>query len=249
MAHLIADRAAGLLLERELSKLSRVLDNPARPLVAVLGGAKVSDKLAVIERFLQLADTLLIGGALCFPFLAAQGHSVGASLCASDDVELAGRALASAERARAELQLPVDLVLADRFAADADVRAIDGVEVPAGWAGLDIGRQTSDRYAAAIERAGIVFWNGPMGAFELAPFAAGARAVAEAIAAAPATTVVGGGDSVSALRSFGLTDQVTHVSTGGGASLELIEGKSLPGVEVLRDTGTREPAAAVEVAG
>ncbi len=248
VARLIDERAAGFLLEREVSELSKVLDSPARPLVAVLGGAKVSDKIAVIDRFLQLADSLLIGGAMCFPFLAAQGHSVGASLCAADDVELAGRALAAAARARAELHLPVDLVVADRFAADAEVRTIDGVEVPAGWMGLDIGPRTSDRYAAVIARAGTVFWNGPMGAFELAPFAAGTRVMADAVAAAPGTTVVGGGDSVSALRRFGLTDQVTHVSTGGGASLELIEGKSLPGVEVLGGAGTPEPVAAAEVA-
>jgi phosphoglycerate kinase len=245
VAHLVAERAAGLLLEREVNELSKVLENPARPLVAVLGGAKVSDKIAVIERFLQLADTLLIGGAMCFPFLAAQGHSVGASRCAADDIELARRALELAPEGTAELHLPVDLVIADRFATDADVRAIDGVDVPAGWLGLDIGPRSADRYAAVIERAGTVFWNGPMGAFELPPFAAGTRVVAEAVANASGTTVVGGGDSVSALRSFGLTDKVTHVSTGGGASLELIEGKTLPGVAVLSEIGTREPAEAV----
>jgi phosphoglycerate kinase len=233
VAHLVADRAAGLLLEREVRELSKMLDDPARPLVAVLGGAKVSDKIAVIDRFLELADTLLIGGAMCFPFLAAQGHSVGASLCAPEDVELAGRVLESGRRATASLELPVDLVAGDRFAADAQARAIDGVDVPAGWIGLDIGDRTARRYAAVIERAGTVFWNGPMGAFELAPFAAGTRVVAEAVAAAAGTTVVGGGDSVAALRTFGLTDKITHVSTGGGASLELIEGKRLPGVEVL----------------
>ena len=248
VAHLIPERAAGLLLEREVSELSNVLVDPAHPLVAVLGGAKVSDKIAVIDRFLQLADSLLIGGAMCFPFLAAQGHSVGASLCAPGDVELAGRALDSARHARAELQLPVDLVAGDRVAADAEVRAIDGVEVPAGWMGLDIGPRTADRYADVIARAGTVFWNGPMGVFELAPFAAGTRAVAAAIAAGPGTTVVGGGDSVSALRKLGLTDKITHVSTGGGASLELIEGKKLPGVEVLSDRHTRERSAAAEVA-
>jgi phosphoglycerate kinase len=244
IAHLVAERAAGLLLEREVRELSNVLDDPARPLVAVLGGAKVSDKIAVIERFLELADTLLVGGAMCFPFLAAQGHSVGESLCAPADVELARRALQSSRRGTAALELPVDLVVGDRFASDAQVRAIDGVEVPAGWIGLDIGKRTAERYADVIERAGTVFWNGPMGAFELPPFAAGTRVVAEAVAAAPGTTVVGGGDSVSALRSFGLTDRVTHVSTGGGASLELIEGKRLPGVEVLGGAETAEPAIA-----
>jgi phosphoglycerate kinase len=249
VAHLIGERAAGLLLEREVSELSNVLEDPARPLVALLGGAKVSDKIAVIDRFLQLADSVLIGGAMCFPFFAARGHSVGASLCAPADVELARRALDSAERAQAELELPVDLVVAERLAADVEVRTIDGVEVPAGWMGLDIGPRTADRYADVIARAGTVFWNGPMGVFELAPFAAGTHAVAAAVAAAPGTTVVGGGDSVAALRSLGLTDKVTHVSTGGGASLELIEGKKLPGVEVLIDRETRQQSVAAEVAG
>jgi phosphoglycerate kinase len=233
VAHLVPERAAGLLLEREVRELSRVLDNPARPLVAVLGGAKVSDKIAVIERFRQLADTILIGGAMCFPFLAAEGHAVGASLCAAEDVELAERALAGAEGVSAELLLPVDLILGDRLAADAQVREIEGVDVPDGWMGLDVGRRTAERYASVIGEAGTVFWNGPMGAFELAPFAAGTRTVADAIAAAAGTTVVGGGDSVAALKRFGLTGKVTHVSTGGGASLELLEGKRLPGVEAL----------------
>jgi phosphoglycerate kinase len=244
IAHLVADRAAGLLLEREVRELSKVLDEPARPLVAVLGGAKVSDKIAVIDRFLELADTLVIGGAMCFPFLAAEGHSVGASLCALEDVELARLTLQSSRQGTAALELPVDLVAGDRFAADAHVRTIDGVDVPAGWIGLDIGKRTAERYAAVIERAGTVFWNGPMGAFELPPFAAGTRVVAEAVAAAPGTTVVGGGDSVSALRSFGLTDRITHVSTGGGASLELIEGKRLPGVEVLGGAEAVDPVIA-----
>ena len=246
VAHLVSESAAGLLLEREVTELTKVLKDPARPLVAVLGGAKVSDKIAVIDRFLQLADTLLIGGAMCFPFLASQGHPVGASLCAPADVELAGHALESARGARAELRLPVDLVAGDRLGADAEVRAIDGVDVPDGWMGLDIGPRSAEGYGEAIARAGTVFWNGPMGAFELAPFAAGTRIVAEAVAAAPGTTVVGGGDSVSALRSFGLVDKITHVSTGGGASLELIEGKPLPGVEVLGGIEAREPVAGTE---
>jgi phosphoglycerate kinase len=240
VAHLVPERAAGLLLEREVSELSKVLEDPARPLVAVLGGAKVSDKIAVIERFRSLADTILIGGAMCFPFFAAQGYPVGASLCAAEDVPLATRLLEGGKDASAELRLPVDLVLGDRLAADARIQTLDGVEVPAGWIGLDIGLRTAHDYAVVIKRAGTVFWNGPMGAFELAPFALGTRVVAEAVAAAPGTTVVGGGDSVSALRGFGLTDKVTHVSTGGGASLELIEGKRLPGVEVL-EAGPIEP--------
>jgi phosphoglycerate kinase len=231
VARLLDERAAGLLLEREVSTLSGLLSNPARPLVAVLGGAKVSDKIAVIERFLSVADTILIGGAMCFPFLAASGHSVGASLCAEEDAELAKRVLDGS--GGASLTLPVDLVLADRFAADADVTPLDGVDVPDGLMGLDIGPRTAAIYGEAIAAAGTVFWNGPMGAFELEPFAAGTRAVAEAVAASSGTTVVGGGDSAAALQRFGLADQVTHLSTGGGAALELIEGKALPGVEAL----------------
>jgi phosphoglycerate kinase len=231
VARLVDERAAGLLLEREVSTLLGVLEDPARPLVSVLGGAKVSDKIGVIDRFRESADTIIIGGAMCFPFLAAQGHSVGDSLCAEEDVELAKRILEESEGA--ELRLPMDLVVGDRFAEDADTRTIDGVDVPDGWMGLDIGPETARAYAEVIAGAGTVFWNGPMGAFELEPFAAGTRAVAEAVAAAPGTTVVGGGDSAAALRQFGLEDQVTHLSTGGGATLELIEGKQLPGVEAL----------------
>jgi phosphoglycerate kinase len=233
VAHLVEDRAAGLLLEREVSALSGLLEDPVRPLVAVLGGAKVSDKIAVIERFQQLADTILIGGAMCFPFLAAQGHEVGSSLCAPDDVVLARRALDADREARASLRLPRDLVVAERLSEDAAARPLEGVDVPAGLMGLDIGPETSATYAAIVAEAGTVFWNGPMGAFEIEQFAAGTRIVADAVAAAPGTTVVGGGDSVAALQRFGLADRVTHLSTGGGASLELIEGKTLPGVEAL----------------
>jgi phosphoglycerate kinase len=234
VAHLIPERAAGLLLEREVKILTELLTAPQRPLAVVLGGAKVSDKIAVIERFLQAADTILIGGAMCFPFLAVQGHQVGASLCAAEDVELARRALAAAQSARAAIELPRDLVVAERLAEDAPAHTIDSVDVPDGLMGLDIGPRTAAAYGRTIASAKTVFWNGPMGAFELEPFAAGTRAVAEAVAAAAATTVVGGGDSAAALGRFGLADQVTHVSTGGGAALELIEGKTLPGVAVLQ---------------
>jgi phosphoglycerate kinase len=214
--------AAGLLLEREVTTLGGILEDPQRPLVAI----------AVIDRFLQIADAILIGGAMCFPFFKAQGHAVGDSLCEAEGVEPARRALAAAAGS-CRLELPSDLVLGDRFAADAQRRELDGVEVPDGWMGLDVGAETARRYAAEIAAAGTTFWNGPMGAFELAPFAAGTRAVAEAVAAAPGTTVVGGGDSAAALQRFGLADRVTHLSTGGGASLELIEGRRLPGVEAL----------------
>jgi phosphoglycerate kinase len=234
VAHLVEERAAGLLLEREVSTLSKLMEAPERPLVAVLGGAKVSDKIAVIDRFREVADTVLIGGAMCFPFLSAQGHGVGSSLCADEDVELARRTLEAETAARAQLSLPRDLVIADRVAADAEVKALDGVDVPDGWIGLDIGPRTAEAYASSIAGAGTVFWNGPMGVFELEPFAAGTRVVAQAIADSPGTTVVGGGDSAAAIQSFGLADHVTHLSTGGGASLELIEGKTLPGVEALK---------------
>jgi phosphoglycerate kinase len=233
VAHVVPDHAAGLLLEREVTALTRLLEAPERPLVAVLGGAKVSDKIAVIERFRELADTILIGGAMCFPFLAAQGHRIGDSLCAEEDVELARRVLADAAAGGADLQLPVDLVAADRLAEDATVRKLDDVEVPDGLMGLDIGERTAQHYAAVIAQAGTVFWNGPMGAFETQPFAAGTHAVARAVAEAPGATVVGGGDSVAAIQSFGYANRVTHLSTGGGAALELIEGKRLPGVEAL----------------
>ncbi len=233
VARLVPDHAAGLLLEQEVTTLTKLLEDPDRPLVAVLGGAKVSDKIAVIDRFRERADTILIGGAMCFPFFAAQGHEIGASLCAKEDVELAQGILEREGEARAELELPRDLVIADRLAAEAERRTVDGIDVPDGMMGLDIGPRTAESYSATISGAGTVFWNGPMGAFEVEPFAAGTRAVAEAVAEAPGTTVVGGGDSASALRRFGLADRVTHLSTGGGASLELIEGKALPGVEAL----------------
>ena len=233
VTRLVPEHAAGFLLEREVSTLMKVLEDPERPLVSVLGGAKVSDKIGVIDRFLETADTIIIGGAMCFPFLAAQGHQIGNSLCVEEDIELARKTLSAADEARAALKLPVDLVVGDRLAEDAATQTIDGVDVPDGWMGLDIGPRTASAYAEVIAQAGTVFWNGPMGAFELAPFAAGTRAVAEAVAAAPGVTVVGGGDSAAALRQFGLADQVTHLSTGGGATLELVEGKRLPGVEAL----------------
>ena len=233
VTHHVHDVAAGLLLEREVTQLRAILADPARPLVAVLGGSKVTDKIAVIERFLQLADTLLIGGAMCFPFLREQGHSVGDSMCEEAGLEPARAALAGAAGARAQLRLPVDLGLAEHLSADAPRRELDGVDVPDGWMGLDIGPATAAEYGAAIAAAGTVFWNGPMGVFELDAFAAGTRAVAEAVAAAPGTTVVGGGDSAAALTRFGLAGSVTHLSTGGGATLELIEGRTLPGVAAL----------------
>jgi phosphoglycerate kinase len=226
---------AGHLLEREVVTLTSLIEAPERPLVVVLGGAKVTDKIALIERFLEQADAVLIGGAMCFSFFRAQGRDTGDSLVEEEGVELARKALEKAEQSDCKLLLPVDLVLGDSFDANAERREIDDIDVPDGWMGLDVGPRTIEAYSKEIAGAGSVFWNGPMGAFELAPFAAGTRALAEAVAEAPGTTVVGGGDSAAALAEFGLADRVTHLSTGGGASLELLEGKQLPGVEALDD--------------
>jgi phosphoglycerate kinase len=226
---------AGLLLEREVDELTKVVESPERPLVVILGGAKVSDKVGVIDRFLEVADSILIGGAMCFSFFRAEGIGTGNSLVEEEGVKLAEEALRKAEGSDCELLLPVDLVLGTHFDAATERREGDGVEVPDGWMGLDVGPRTAAAYAEKIAAAGTVLWNGPMGAFELEPFAGGTKAVAEAVAAAPGTTVVGGGDSVAALHQFGLAERVNWVSTGGGASLELLEGKKLPGVEALRD--------------
>jgi phosphoglycerate kinase len=226
---------AGLLLGREMNELTAVVEAPARPLVVVLGGSKVSDKIGVIDRFLEVADQILIGGAMCFSFFRAQGIGTGNSLVEEKGVELAAAALERAKDSDCELTLPVDLVLGESFDVETERRESECVEVPDGWMGLDIGPRTAQRYAEAVAKAGTVLWNGPMGAFEMEPFAGGTRTVAEAVAAAPGTTVIGGGDSVAALRKFGLDDQVDWLSTGGGASLELLEGKKLPGVEALLD--------------
>jgi phosphoglycerate kinase len=226
---------AGLLLQSEVERLSAVVEAPQRPLVVVLGGAKVSDKVGVIDRFLEVADRILIGGAMCFSFFRAQGIATGDSLVEEQGVTLAAEALKRAEDSECELSLPTDLMLGREFDADTETRLAEGVVVPGGWMGLDIGPATAAAYAEAVGAAGTVLWNGPMGAFELEPFAAGTRVVAEAVATASGTTVVGGGDSVAALNEFGLSEQVDWVSTGGGASLELLEGKKLPGVEALRD--------------
>jgi phosphoglycerate kinase len=229
VAHLLPS-AAGRLLEREVATLQGILREPQRPLVAVVGGAKVTDKIGVLEAFLSRADRILIGGAMCFPFFKAQGHEVGASLCEEEGLEPARRVLAAGGE---KLRLPTDLVAGREFSADTETQALAGVDVPEGWMGLDIGPRSANGYAEVIRDAGTVFWNGPMGAFELEPFAAGTRTVAEAVAECDGVTVVGGGDSAAALAQFGLADRVDHLSTGGGASLELIEGKPLPGVEAL----------------
>ncbi|MGH3866849.1 MAG: phosphoglycerate kinase [Pseudonocardiaceae bacterium] len=222
---------AGTLVLAELSTLRRLTEAPDRPYAVVLGGSKVSDKLAVIEALLPKVDTVLVGGGMCFTFLAAQGIAVGASLLEPDMVDVCARLLKASGDT---IQLPRDVVVADEFAAHANTRTVVVEDIPDGWMGLDIGPDTVRDFAAALAGAATVFWNGPMGVFELAPFAAGTRGVAEAIAGLGAFSVVGGGDSAAAVRLLGLPeDGFSHISTGGGASLEFLEGKALPGVAVL----------------
>jgi phosphoglycerate kinase len=222
---------AGTLVLTELTTLRRLSEAPDRPYAVVLGGSKVSDKLAVIEALLPKVDTLLVGGGMCFTFLAALGHPVGSSLLEPEMVDVCARLLKAAGET---IGLPRDVVIADKFAAEANTRTVAADDIPDGWMGLDIGPQTVDDFAVALSGAATVFWNGPMGVFELAPFAAGTRGVAETIAGSGAFSVVGGGDSAAAVRLLGLPeDGFSHISTGGGASLEFLEGKSLPGIAVL----------------
>ncbi len=228
------DPSAGLLLAREVEVLGGLLDDPDAPFVAVLGGSKVSDKLPLIENLLDRADRILIGGAMCFTFLKALGDPVGTSLHEDEEAQaLALRLLDRAAKVNCTLQLPTDILVADRFDASAELQVVPSDEIPDGWMGVDIGPRTAEAYREVIMGAGTVFWNGPMGAFEIPPFAEGTRAVAEAMAASPASTVAGGGDSGAALGDMGLADQLTWVSTGGGAALELMEGRMLPGVAAL----------------
>jgi phosphoglycerate kinase len=225
---------AGFLLERELEVLGGLLADPARPYVAVLGGAKVSDKLTVLDNLLQRVDAIAVGGAMAFTFLVAEGIEVGASRVERDQVDTVRDLVAAARDRGVEVLLPEDVVVAAEFAEHATPEIVPVGAMPADKLGLDVGPETAGHYAEAIGRAGSVFWNGPMGVFEWEAFAAGTRTVAQAVAAARGFTVVGGGDSAAAIRAFGLADQVDHVSTGGGASLELLEGKDLPGVVALR---------------
>lgn len=226
---------AGFSMEAELKALDALLAATARPFVVVLGGAKVTDKIKVIERFLDLADSVLIGGAMSFAFLKAKGLSVGASKVEEAGVAVAADALQKAAGTKCRLLLPTDVVVAAGFAEFAATHTVPVDAIPPDWMGMDIGPQTAKTYAAAIAAAGQVFWNGPMGVFEMAPFAAGTRAVAEAMAGCPGVTMVGGGDSVAAVNKFGLTAEMDHVSMGGGASLEYIEGAVLPGVAAIPD--------------
>jgi len=226
---------AGLLMEKEITVLGRALNNPDRPLTAIVGGAKVKDKIDVIDKMIEIADNILIGGGLVYTFLKAQGKEIGKSLV--DDTKLEA-ALGFIEKAKVlgkNFMLPVDFVVADRFAADANTRVVGADEIPAGWEGLDIGPKTAAAYAEVIRASKMVIWNGPMGVFEMEPFAGGTRAVAQACAETAAYTILGGGDSAAAVGKFGLADKMDHISTGGGASLEFMEGKVLPGVAALSD--------------
>jgi phosphoglycerate kinase len=228
----VLPHAAGRLLEHEVEQLSRLLTSDAHPFVAVLGGAKVGDKLGVIDALLERCDSVLIGGAMAFTFLLAQGVGVGDSLVQTDMVDECRRLLATGR-----VRIPTDFVIAQDASADASTRVVGARDIPEGWRGLDIGPASAEADAAQLGTAELVLWNGPMGMFELAPFAAGTRAIAEAVAASPGFTVVGGGDSAAAIREFGLADRIDHVSTGGGASLEFIEHGDLPGLVALRAKG------------
>ena len=225
----------GFLMEKELSALGGALDHPEHPFVTVIGGAKISDKIGVIENLLGKVDALLIGGGMANTFLVAQGYNVGDSLVEQDSVDTARSLLDKAQQRGAELRLPVDAVIADAFDAGANRKVVKVEAVPAGWRILDIGPETVKQYSDVIRGAKTVIWNGPMGVFEMAPFAEGTRAIAQALADSQAQTIIGGGDSVAAVEQMGLADRMTHISTGGGASLELLEGRELPGVAALQD--------------
>ena len=226
---------AGYLMQREVGTLTGMLDDPKRPFVAILGGSKVSDKIKVIDALIDKCDTLIIGGGMCFTFLASKGLSVGTSLMEEDWIERAGEMIAKAEERGVDLLLPVDVICADKFAEDAATKAVPVDAIPDDMMGLDIGAGTAALYGDAVKKAATVFWNGPMGVFEMDAFAAGTKAVAEAVAANEAAdTIIGGGDSVAAVNKFGLADKMTFISTGGGASMELVQGEKLPGVEALK---------------
>lgn len=226
---------AGFLLDKELDILGNALDNPKRPFVVILGGAKISDKIGVIKNLLSKADTLLIGGGMANTFIKAQGYDMGASLVDEDSLDLAKQLIAQAKEKGVKMLLPIDLVVADKFDANAEHKVVAIDAVPAGWLALDIGPETEKLYAGEIVGAQTVIWNGPMGVFEMPAFAEGTKAVAQACADSKGTTIIGGGDSASAVKKLGFADKVTHISTGGGASLEFLEGIELPGVAALND--------------
>lgn len=226
---------AGFLIGRELSVMGGALENPARPFVAILGGAKVADKIGVIRNLLNKCDSLIIGGGMAYTFYKAMGYEIGASLLDADSVELAKSLMEEAKAKGVKLMLPVDTVVADKFAADAAYKTVDSDSIPEGWMGMDVGEKSVALFSDEIKKAKTVIWNGPMGVFEMPAFAKGTAAVAAACAECEGTTIIGGGDSASAVKKLGYADKMTHISTGGGASLEFLEGKTLPGVAALND--------------
>ena len=226
---------AGLLVEKELSVMGKALDDPKRPFVAVLGGAKVSDKIGVINNLLEKADTVIIGGGMAYTFIKAMGYEIGNSLLEADKLDYALEMIEKAKRNGVSLLLPVDTAVGNEFKADCDSKIVDIKAMPAGWMGMDIGPKTIELFSDAIKNAGTVVWNGPMGVFEFDAFAKGTKAMAQALADSGAITIVGGGDSAAAVEKLGFADKMTHISTGGGASLEFLEGLELPGVACLLD--------------
>ncbi len=226
---------AGFLIGKELGVMGKALDDPERPFVAILGGAKVKDKIGVITNLLEKCDSLIIGGGMAYTFFKAKGYEIGTSLLDADSIELAKEIMAKAEAKGVSFLLPIDTVVADKFDADAAYKTVDSNAIPEGWMGMDIGPKTAELFKKTIVAAKTVVWNGPMGVFEFPAFAKGTAAIAEACAECGGTTIIGGGDSASAVKKLGFADKMTHISTGGGASLEFLEGKTLPGVAVLND--------------
>ncbi len=226
---------SGFLIEKELKFLGGALENPERPFVAILGGAKVSDKIGVIESLLDKVDTLIIGGGMAYTFFKAQGYEVGKSLCELDKLDLAKELMEKAKAKGVKLMLPVDTKIGKEFKEDTESKTVKCTEIPADWEGFDIGEETIKMYSKELQNAKSVIWNGPLGVFEIAQFAVGTNAIAKVLSEISATTIIGGGDSAAAVEKAGLADKMTHISTGGGASLEFLEGKKLPGIECLQD--------------
>jgi len=235
---------SGYLIQRELEMIGGAIDEPVRPFTAVMGGAKVSDKIGVIRHLLSKVDHLILGGGMAYTFLAAKGWEVGTSLLEADKIDLARELMAEAEEKGVTLSLPLDIVVTTEYAPDAESRTVDSNDIPAGWMGLDIGPKTREKFADIIRAAGTVVWNGPVGVFEFPAFAHGTRAIAAVMAETDAVTIIGGGDSAAAVKQFGYENDMTHISTGGGASLELLEGRVLPGVDCLLDLDPRRKVAA-----
>lgn len=231
----VAQNAAGFLVAKEMEYFGQVLGNPKRPLIAILGGAKVSDKITVIENLLNLVDTLIIGGGMAYTFMKAQGHEIGNSLLDEAGIEVAGKVMGLAKEKGVDLLLPVDNIVADAFSNDANTKTVDVGGIEAGWEGLDIGPKTLALFIETIKKAATVVWNGPVGVFEMEKFAKGTIGIAECLAESDVISIIGGGDTAAAVKQFGFADQMSHVSTGGGASLEMLEGKTLPGLAALND--------------